>query len=164
MRLPALWLTFTLLAAANSAAPRKAAEPSSPPVSARKGTGQPAPKAQAPARKSTTAKKTASSKTRKQPARQRGWRAGQQAPTRERYAEIQQALVERGYLDAQPAGLWGPEWVEALKRFQQEHNLEPSGKLNSLTLIALGLGPNRNSRSALPTGGADGQPPSQPPQ
>jgi len=31
--------------------------------------------------------------------------------------------------------------VEALRRFQQEQNLDPTGKINSLSLIALGLGP-----------------------
>jgi peptidoglycan hydrolase-like protein with peptidoglycan-binding domain len=67
-----------------------------------------------------------------------------QAPTPERYLEIQQALIERGYLGGPATGKWGPECAEALKRFQQDHNLEATGKLNALTLIALGLGPNRS--------------------
>ncbi|MCS7315466.1 MAG: peptidoglycan-binding domain-containing protein [Bryobacterales bacterium] len=81
----------------------------------------------------------------------------QQAPTPERYAEIQRALIERGYLEGPATGNWGPESVEALKRFQQEHNLEATGKINALTLIALGLGPNRASRaSSAPSAAADG--------
>ena len=31
--------------------------------------------------------------------------------------------------------------VDALKRFQSEQSLEPTGKIDSLSLIALGLGP-----------------------
>ncbi len=71
--------------------------------------------------------------------------AAQQAPTRERYAEIQRALIERGYLDAPATGIWGPDSVEALRKFQQDQHLEATGKINALTLIALGLGPNRAS-------------------
>jgi murein L,D-transpeptidase YcbB/YkuD len=33
--------------------------------------------------------------------------------------------------------------VDALKRFQSEQNLTPDGKIGSLSLIALGLGPKR---------------------
>jgi hypothetical protein len=36
-----------------------------------------------------------------------------------------------------------------LKHFQQDQNLEPNGKLNSLSLIALGLGAKR--ASAVPS-------------
>jgi hypothetical protein len=34
---------------------------------------------------------------------------------------------------------------DALKKFQTEQNLESSGKINSLSLIALGLGPHRDA-------------------
>jgi hypothetical protein len=47
-----------------------------------------------------------------------------------------------------PTGVWGPESAEALKRFQQEQSLQPNGKLDSLSLMALGLGPRRDSNSA----------------
>jgi peptidoglycan hydrolase-like protein with peptidoglycan-binding domain len=65
-------------------------------------------------------------------------------PTPERNKEIQQALIDRGYLAPPPTGVWGPESVAALRRFQQEQNLQPTGKLDSLSLIALGLGPKRS--------------------
>ncbi len=82
----------------------------------------------------------------------------QQEPTPERYAEIQRALIERGYLAGPATGSWGPESVEALKRFQQDHNLDATGKINALTLIALGLGPNRASHTAgAPSALSDGQ-------
>ena len=42
--------------------------------------------------------------------------------------------------------------MEAMKRFQKDQNLEPSGKLTSLSLIALGLGPKQdfNNREGQP--------------
>jgi len=35
--------------------------------------------------------------------------------------------------------------VEALKRFQASQNIDANGKINSLSLIALGLGPKREA-------------------
>jgi len=73
-------------------------------------------------------------------------RATQQQPDQERTREIQQALIAKGYpVDA--TGVWGPQSVEALKKFQEDqhiNNLSGRGKLDSLTLIALGLGPRRD--------------------
>ncbi|MDX2152756.1 MAG: peptidoglycan-binding domain-containing protein [Bryobacteraceae bacterium] len=71
--------------------------------------------------------------------------AAPSAPSPERYREIQQALIERGYLQGEPTGVWGPDSVEALKRFQQAQNLQASGRLNALSLISLGLGPRREA-------------------
>ena len=70
-------------------------------------------------------------------------RSSQQAPTPERYKEIQQSLASKGYMSGEPSGKWDTESGEALKRFQTDQNLTPDGKLNSLSLIALGLGPKR---------------------
>ncbi len=78
-------------------------------------------------------------------ARRQTWRTGQMQPTPDRYREIQRALVAKGYSSATPDGVWGPQWVESLKRFQQEQKLEPNGKLTSLSLITLGLGSRRES-------------------
>jgi peptidoglycan hydrolase-like protein with peptidoglycan-binding domain len=68
----------------------------------------------------------------------------QQQPTTDRYREIQQALSDKGYFAGQPDGTWGPESVDALKRFQRDQNLTEDGKLGSMSLIALGLGPKRS--------------------
>jgi len=70
-------------------------------------------------------------------------RSFQQAPTTDRYKEIQQALASKGYYKGEPNGEWGTDSVDALKRFQTDQNLMPDGKINSLSLIALGLGPKR---------------------
>ena len=76
---------------------------------------------------------------------------GQQAPTTDRYMEIQQALVTRGYLTTPPSGAWDPATGDARKRFQEEQNLPPTGKITSLSLIALGLGPKRTPLSTTTT-------------
>jgi hypothetical protein len=92
------------------------------------------------------------------------WRNRQTTPTPERYKEIQEALVAKGYLKADDAtGSWGQSSVEALKRFQMEQNIESTGKINSLSLIALGLGPKHEpapppvpiAASPIPDGGTD---------
>lgn len=72
---------------------------------------------------------------------------GQARPTEDRYTEIQRALALRGYLQAEPSGNWSPESADALKRFQKDQKLPPNGKITSLSLIALGLGPKRDAKS-----------------
>lgn len=77
------------------------------------------------------------------------WRTRQLAPSSDRYEEIQQALAAKGYLQPEEAtGSWDQNSTDALKRFQAEQNLSATGKINSLSLIALGLGPKHG---ALPT-------------
>ncbi len=73
------------------------------------------------------------------------WHPSQMAPTTDRYREIQQALMDRGYFRGEVSGAWGPESQDALKRFQHDQRIEPDGKLGSLTLISLGLGPKRGA-------------------
>ena len=118
--------------------------------------------------KATTTKtstvKSKSSKTKGKTVR-RPVRSYQQAPTPERYQEIQQALASKGYFQGEANGRWGTDSNDALKRFQAEQNLTPDGKLNSLSLIALGLGPKRltaQSKSANPAPTSNPAPPSAP--
>src|SRR5437868_2653615 len=74
------------------------------------------------------------------------WRNRQLSPTPARYKEIQSALVSKGYLQPENAhGSWNQTSIDALKKFQREQNLESTGKINSLSLIALGLGPKRET-------------------
>ena len=95
----------------------------------------------------STAKKTTAK--RRKPA-VASWRNTQKAPTPDRYKEIQQALASKGYLESgTPSGVWDNSSVEALKKFQADQSLEPSGKLDSVSLVALGLGPKRRP-TALP--------------
>ncbi|HYW47127.1 MAG TPA: peptidoglycan-binding domain-containing protein [Bryobacteraceae bacterium] len=125
-----------------------------------------------PAKKKAPAKKTADASTAKSTASRRGktttasrrpsttWRNRQLQPAPERYKEIQQALAAKGYLQREDAtGQWTPASSEALKKFQTDQNLEGSGKINSLSLIALGLGPKREATANPATGPGQEPPP-----
>ena len=102
-------------------------------------------------RKPGTATKTASSRGKKAPAKRVTWRNRQMSPSPDRYREIQGALAAKGFLSPEDAtGTWNQTSSDALKKFQSEQNLESSGKINSLSLIALGLGPRRDASPAAP--------------
>ena len=94
-------------------------------------------------KKATAAKKSSSAK---QSSRYR--RSTQRAPEPDRYKEIQQSLADRGYYSGTVNGAWGPDSVDALKRFQRDQNIDDDGKLGALSLIALGLGPRRGVSAA----------------
>ena len=120
-----------------------------------------APAKSASAKKTTSTKKSASAKksasSKQAAARYR--RSTQREPAPERYQEIQQSLADRGYFSGVVNGNWGPDSVAALKRFQRDQNIGDDGKLGSLSLIALGLGPKRSGDAAQspanpPPGGA----------
>ena len=129
---------------AQSAEPAKKAPPKK--TTAAKKTGAPAKKSASPARKSAPARKTG-----KKGASRTTWRNRQAAPTASRYREIQDALAGKGYLKPEDAnGVWGESSVDALKRFQAEQKIESTGKINSLSLIALGLGPKHDSAAGPP--------------
>lgn len=104
--------------------------------------------------KSATSTKAATSKlaAKKAPPRPRYY--AQMQPEPERYKEIQQALADKGYFSGTPDGVWGASSTDALKRFQHDQNLSEDGKLDSLSLIALGLGPKRTTTGAPPATGA----------
>jgi hypothetical protein len=121
-------------AAGSTKAPVKAAGKASPKATAAKPSGAVA----------------ARSKTGKNVKPKTAVRSFQQAPTPERYKEIQQALIGKGYLQGEPTGEWGPECVDALTRFQTDQNLTADGKIGSLSLIALGLGPKRLTAQTTP--------------
>ncbi len=76
------------------------------------------------------------------------WHSRQAVPTPERYKEIQDALVQKGYLHSEANGVWNAESTDALKRYQNENKLSPTGKLSSASLISLGLGPKNGSDPA----------------
>src|SRR5882724_6773903 len=125
-------------------------------------TAQQSPKKTVPAAKKTPAKTAAKKASTKKGVTTAGkkaapkrptttWRNRQLAPSADRYREIQTALAARGYLRSEGAtGVWNQESSDALKKFQTEQNIESSGKINSLSLIALGLGPKRDSVIPVP--------------
>lgn len=92
-----------------------------------------------------SASRKTSKKSTVQPVRSRS----QAAPTPERYKEIQEALAAKGYLTPDQAnGQWNAASVDALKRFQAAQSIDSSGRINSLSLIALGLGPKHDASSS----------------
>jgi peptidoglycan hydrolase-like protein with peptidoglycan-binding domain len=80
------------------------------------------------------------SRVKKSSKRSRRRERGQTAPAPERISEIQQALAKDGSFAGTPSGQWDDSTVEAMKKFQVGHGLNPSGKLDALTLQKLGLG------------------------
>jgi peptidoglycan hydrolase-like protein with peptidoglycan-binding domain len=65
---------------------------------------------------------------------------GQKTPAPERISEIQQALAKEGSFTGTPTGKWDDSTVDAMRKFQSGHGLNPSGKLDASTLQKLGLG------------------------
>ena len=65
---------------------------------------------------------------------------GQQNPTPDRISEIQQALAKDGSYPGKPSGKWDDSTAEAMRKFQESHGLNPTGKLDARTLQRLGLG------------------------
>jgi peptidoglycan hydrolase-like protein with peptidoglycan-binding domain len=65
---------------------------------------------------------------------------GQAAPTSERVNEIQGALAKSGSYSGAPTGKWDDSTVDAMRKFQSAHGLNPTGKMDAPTLQKLGLG------------------------
>ena len=63
-------------------------------------------------------------------------------PEPERIQEIQQALVQAGYLNAQPNGRWDDQTREAMRRYQADHGFPATGLPEAKSLMKLGLGPH----------------------
>jgi len=95
---------------------------------------------------SSSKRKPSTKRSRKPGARERG----QKAPTTERISQIQQALAKDGSFTGTPNGKWDDSTAGAMKKFQEAHGLNPSGKLDAKTLQKLGLG-SETAGVAAPT-------------
>jgi len=88
----------------------------------------------------------AASSVRTSHSRSRHWRSRHHhavlpaRPSSSRIEEIQGALARAGYYKADPSGKWDGDTVDAMKRFQGDQGLGPTGKIDALTLQKLGLG------------------------
>ena len=98
--------------------------------------------------KQATSKKTSGKHASAKQAASSYRRSTQREPDAERYKEIQQALADKGYFAGPVNGTWNADSVQALKRFQRDQNIGDDGKLGSLSLIALGLGPKRGAEKS----------------
>jgi hypothetical protein len=152
----AVVLALNLALALSAATPAKKTKPVGTKKTATKASAANASKAKGKtASRNTTGKKaaagkksTATKKTSAQPTTSRFRRSSQREPAPERYQEIQQSLAAKGYYSGPVNGAWGPDSVAALKRFQRDQNIGDDGKLGSLSLMALGLGPKRGASAA----------------
>jgi hypothetical protein len=71
-------------------------------------------------------------------------------PSQDRYREIQQALIDKGFLQGEANGIWDQSSITALNRFKQQQNQKADGRLDARSLIGLGLGPKKESYISVP--------------
>ena len=144
-------LCCALLQAQTKSSGTSPASANSTSAGATSSTKKTAPASTASKKPASTAKSSSSKSASKTPVKRAAGRrappppADQTHPTRDRYAEIQTALAKAGYYSGAKDGNWNDESVKALQQFQQDQNLEPTGKIDSLTLIKLNLGPHYDS-------------------
>lgn len=60
----------------------------------------------------------------------------------ERVAEIQQSLIDAGYLQQEPTGKWDNATRDAMLRYQTEQGFPLTGLPEAKSLMKLGLGPH----------------------
>ena len=61
----------------------------------------------------------------------------EESQKRDQIVEVQQGLIDLGYLYGAADGIYGPMTAAALKRFQAGHGLEETGELNEATVETL---------------------------
>jgi peptidoglycan hydrolase-like protein with peptidoglycan-binding domain len=70
--------------------------------------------------------------------------------------QIQQALSQKG-IDVKSDGKWGPDTRAALRKFQQQNNLQGNGQLDEQTLAQLGVNVQGGGQGTVGSGsGANG--------
>jgi len=89
---------------------------------------------------STSSDSSAVKKTSNRKKHRRHHEPKQMAPTPDRISEIQSALARDGYYKGDPNGKWDSATVGAMEKFQADHGLDSTGKIDALTLQKLGLG------------------------
>lgn len=74
----------------------------------------------------------------------------------ERATQIQEALIQKGYLSGEPTGTWDSASFAAMQRLQSDNNWQTKLVPDSRALIKLGLGPG--STPATPVAPATAAP------
>jgi peptidoglycan hydrolase-like protein with peptidoglycan-binding domain len=69
----------------------------------------------------------------------------------QRVEEIQQALMQAGYLQRQPTGRWDDLTKDAMRRYQADHGFASTGLPEAKSLMKLGLGPHPLPEDCDPT-------------
>jgi murein L,D-transpeptidase YcbB/YkuD len=106
----------------------------------------------------STKKKKASSKSKK-----KGKVKGQAAPTPDRIKEIQTALQKDGSYEGTPTGKWDAATMDAMKKYQVKKGLNPTGKIDAVTLNKLGLGSGTAGKGAPVPAASNSASPADPP-
>jgi len=73
---------------------------------------------------------------------------GQAAPSADRIKEIQTALQKDGSYDGAPTGKWDPATTDAMRKYQEKIGVNPSGKIDAVSLNKLGLGSDTAGKGA----------------
>lgn len=81
-------------------------------------------------------------------------RLAQLRPEPKRIAEIQQALIQAGYLHHEASGNWDDTTRDAMRRYQEERGFPATGLPEAKSLMKLGLGPHPLPRDVEPGGAA----------
>lgn len=159
-RLSALLASFLFLLATSDAAAsatKKSTSKTAAPAAKKPSGKSAASSTKSGGKKQVSKKKGRGSKKPKQAARPKG----QATPEAARIQEIQQALSAKGYA-VSASGQLDEATKTAIAKFQTDNNLKNfsgKGKLDSLTLIALGLGPQREPPPADATKLQEGKTP-----
>lgn len=60
-------------------------------------------------------------------------------------------MIAKGYLQGPSTGVWDQNSIDAMRKFQEDQKIDPTGKVTAKSLIGLGLGPKDESVPAPPT-------------
>jgi peptidoglycan hydrolase-like protein with peptidoglycan-binding domain len=73
---------------------------------------------------------------------------GQAVPTSDRVKEIQAALQKDGSYGGEPTGKWDAATSDAMKKYQEKNGVNPTGKIDAVSLNKLGLGSDTAGKGA----------------
>ena len=73
---------------------------------------------------------------------------GQAAPTGDRIKEIQTALQKDGSYEGEPTGKWDSATTDAMRKYQDKNGINPTGKIDAVSLNKLGLGSETAGKGA----------------
>jgi peptidoglycan hydrolase-like protein with peptidoglycan-binding domain len=104
-------------------------------------------------------KKKVSSKSKRKPKVK-----GQTAPTPDRIREIQAALQKDGSYEGEPNGKWDDATTEAMRKYQDKIGVNPTGKIDAVSLSKLGLGSDTAGKGAPVPAASTSVAPADPPQ
>ena len=63
--------------------------------------------------------------------------------------------MKAGYFQGPSNGAWGAGSETALANFQRDNGLDPTGKIDAMSLIKLDLGPKYDNKTASVSAGAN---------